>query len=124
MNQLERALRTEATLRDEIDTATALAAKLDHHRSELAFDAHTGNNKAKADLAAVNKERVEVALTIQTLQAALLECGRRIEQAKCEGEAEAERERAREVQRSPNCGRARGEDCRGRADFARRDPSL
>ena len=122
MNQLERALRTEATLRDEIDAETAQAAELDRRRSALAFDAHTGNNKAKAELTAVNKERVEVALTIQTLQAALLECGRRIEQAKSEGEAEAERERARQVREIAKLNAGRGaEDCRGGQDLARRN---
>ncbi len=105
---LERAIEIKEMLREELESARALAEGLGPRRAELAFAAHTGDTAAKAELDKLNADRLRTVIVGETLEMALAEAERRVEAAKADAEAEAQRAKARDCREIAATAGARG----------------
>jgi hypothetical protein len=82
MTDVEIAERTIASLQDQRDRATIHAGDITVERQVLAYAAFAGGDgKAKDKLAALNRSAHEVAMTIEALDAALIEARQRLTSA-------------------------------------------
>ena len=118
-------------VRGELDSklfeAKRELAELDARRMAVSFEAYTGGDLAKKQLDRANKERIGLLNSIEELEAALAEAGRRVDAAEREagdgsavgacgegaGDCGAHRGSRREVGRGVEDGDGRGERVRG-----------
>ena len=94
MTTLEQAEATRADLDARLFEAKRELAELDEKRRAVSFEAHTGDDVAKRALDRANKERIGLLNSIEELEAALAEAGRRVDAAEREQEMAAQSERA------------------------------
>src|SRR5262249_17839786 len=76
--------------RDELDVHKA---KLEHAREELAFDAHTGDDKAHSKLTKLNRELIELDAELASFTAAIRTAEHRVLQAQGIEHAEIDRKK-------------------------------
>jgi hypothetical protein len=83
MTDVEAAEKILAQLSDQKDRASEQAKKISAERQAWAYSAHVdGSEQAKTRLAALNKSMSEMATTIESLDASLLEAKRRLDAAR------------------------------------------
>ncbi len=81
MTTVDEANATRTSLRTQLDEARAALAQLDARRQELAFEAHANGGEAKKELDKLNKTRATHVAEIETLEIAILEASRHIQEA-------------------------------------------
>jgi len=81
MTNLENTEQARDSLRAKLDDKRLELAALDEARKEIAFEAHTIGGEAEKKLAKLNKDRVVIIGDLETLEQALLEASRRVEDA-------------------------------------------
>jgi hypothetical protein len=91
------ALSVRDGLRAKLDSAKSALGELDADRLALAFDAHTSGAEAKAKLTSLNKKRLMLISDIETLEVAVLEASRRVDDAARAEELAVDAEKASQV---------------------------
>jgi hypothetical protein len=82
MTDIEAAERVLAQLSDQKDRASEQVKKMSAERQAWAYSAHVdGSEQAKTRLAALNKTMAEMATTIESLDASLVEARKRLDAA-------------------------------------------
>jgi hypothetical protein len=94
---IEGARQILADLERKLASAKAKAVDLDGRRTQISYRAHTSDAKAAAELAAMNRARAELALEIESIEAALAEAGRRVAAAERQATLKAQHDKARRV---------------------------
>jgi hypothetical protein len=92
---IEQAQKVVADLRQKLSQLQDRSVLLGGEREAIAFDAHAGDERARARLTKVNKELLELGGEAKGLEAALAEGTRRVIAAETEARAEGERTRAK-----------------------------
>jgi hypothetical protein len=82
MSEIERAEQVLAGLQTKRETMAARSVELEEQRTQIAFGAHTGNEKARAKLDTINREAAVMGSELASLDAAIKEAGVRVEKAR------------------------------------------
>jgi hypothetical protein len=96
---VEQATQVVADLIKKRDEVEARKVLLEHQRDEIAFDAHTGDEKARAKITKFNSELSEIENEIASFAAAIRTAETKVREAQGEQRAEIEREQARHAQK-------------------------
>jgi hypothetical protein len=91
---LEQAEAVRADLDSRLFEARRSLDELDAKRRAISFAAHTGDADAKKTLDKLNKEKTGLTNSIEEIEAALAEAGRRVDEAERAAEMAAQSERA------------------------------
>jgi hypothetical protein len=80
-SSLQAAMSVRDGLRQKLDAAKSAFDELDIHRRDISFDAHTEGGAARKAFDKMNKDRLGYLATIETLETAVLESSRRVDEA-------------------------------------------
>jgi hypothetical protein len=95
--QVEDAKGVLASLENKLTDARARHADTQAKAAELAYPANTGDESARKKLDGLNAKAAMVAAEIASLDAALIEARRRVDQAMADERDDAERGKARDA---------------------------
>jgi hypothetical protein len=93
-NAIELARGVVAELLVKHDALEERKEQLEAERDEIAYEAHTGNDKARAKLTRLNREVAEIDAEMASFDAAVREAEKRVIEAQGIERAEIERQRA------------------------------
>jgi hypothetical protein len=100
MSDVDQAEKTLDTLRAKRDALVAHGIELGETRTQLAFGAHTGDDKARKQLDAINRESALHDSELRSLDAAIAEATKRVAASQAAEAQAADRVRAEEARKT------------------------
>ena len=94
LTALEKAHATRDVIRAKLDTARSDLTTLDDRRKALSFAAHSEGGVAKKELDGLNKHRAIAVAEIESLEIAVVEASRRVDDAHRDADLQVEAEKA------------------------------
>ena len=97
LTALEKAHATRDSIRAKLDGAQIDLATLDGRRKQLAYDAHASGGAALKELQGLDKHRAIATAEIESLEVAVVEASRRIDDAQRDADLEVEAGKAEQA---------------------------